>query len=75
MMWEAIRVFKTTENNVHYSLAGKEREMLWTFFVILLIMWLLGLVNSYMMGGVVHVLLVIAVIGLFVRLVRGRRIV
>ncbi len=49
--------------------------MLWTFFVILLIMWLLGLVNSYMMGGVVHVLLVIAVIGLFVRLVRGRRIV
>jgi hypothetical protein len=48
--------------------------MLWTIFVILLIMWALGLVTSYTMGGFVHILLVIAVIVLVVNLVQGRRI-
>jgi len=47
--------------------------MLWTIFVILLIMWALGLVTSYTMGGLVHVLLVIALIVLVVNLVQGRR--
>lgn len=48
--------------------------MLWTIFVILLILWLLGLVSGYTMGGVVHVLLVIAIIVLVVRLIQGRRV-
>jgi Family of unknown function (DUF5670) len=48
--------------------------MLWTIFVILLIMWALGLVTSYTMGGFVHILLVIAVIVLVVNLVQGRRV-
>ena len=48
--------------------------MLWTRFVILLIMWALGLVTSYTMGGFVHVLLVIALIVLVVNLVQGRRV-
>ena len=48
--------------------------MLWTIFVILLILWLLGLVSGYTMGGVIHVLLVIAIIVLVVRLIQGRRI-
>jgi hypothetical protein len=48
--------------------------MLWTIFVILLILWLLGLVSGYTMGGVVHILLVIAVIVLIVRLIQGRRV-
>jgi hypothetical protein len=48
--------------------------MLWTIFVILLIMWALGLVTSYTMGGFVHVLLVIALIVLVVNLVQGRRV-
>lgn len=48
--------------------------MLWTIFVILLIMWALGLVTSYTMGGFVHILLVIAVIVLVVNLVQGRRL-
>jgi uncharacterized membrane protein YtjA (UPF0391 family) len=48
--------------------------MLWTIFVILLILWLLGLVSGHTMGGVVHVLLVIALIVLVVRLIQGRRI-
>ena len=47
--------------------------MLWTIFVILLIMWALGLVTSYTMGGLVHILLVIALIVLVVNLVQGRR--
>jgi len=48
--------------------------MLWTIFVILLIMWALGLVTSYTMGGFVHVLLVIALIVLVVNLIQGRRV-
>jgi uncharacterized membrane protein YtjA (UPF0391 family) len=48
--------------------------MLWTIFVILLIMWALGLVTSYTMGGFVHILLVIAVIILLVNLLQGRRV-
>jgi uncharacterized membrane protein YtjA (UPF0391 family) len=48
--------------------------MLWTIFVILLVMWVLGLVTSYTMGGFVHILLVIALIILVVNLVQGRRI-
>ncbi|HME44702.1 MAG TPA: lmo0937 family membrane protein [Syntrophorhabdales bacterium] len=48
--------------------------MLWTICVILLILWLLGLVSGYTMGGVIHVLLVIAIIVLVVRLIQGRKV-
>ena len=48
-------------------------KMLWTLVVILLVLWLLGLVTSYTMGGVIHVLLVIAVVVLVVNLIQGRR--
>ena len=48
--------------------------MLWTIFVILLIMWALGLFTSYTMGGLVHILLVIALIVLVVNLIQGRRV-
>ena len=48
--------------------------MLWTIFVILLILWLLGLVTSYTMGGFIHILLVVAVVILIFRLVTGRRL-
>jgi len=47
--------------------------MLWSIFVIFLILWLLGLVSGYTMGGVIHILLVIAIIVLVVRLIQGRR--
>jgi hypothetical protein len=47
--------------------------MLWTIFVILLVLWLLGLVSSYTMGGFIHILLVIAVVILIINLVGGRR--
>jgi hypothetical protein len=48
--------------------------MLWTVFVILAVLWLLGTVTAYTMGGLVHVLLVIAVVALILQLVSGRRI-
>jgi hypothetical protein len=47
--------------------------MLWAIFVILVILWLLGLGSGYTMGGVVHILLVIAVVVVLVRIIRGRR--
>ncbi len=48
--------------------------MLWTIFVILLIMWALGLVTSYTMGGFVHILLVVALVVLAINLIQGRRV-
>ena len=48
--------------------------MLWTIFVILLVLWLLGLVSSYTMGGFIHLLLVLAVVILIINLVSGRRV-
>ncbi len=47
--------------------------MLWTIFVILLILWLLGLVSGYTIGGFVHVLLVIAIVVVLIRVIQGRR--
>jgi hypothetical protein len=48
--------------------------MLWTICVILLVLWLLGLVSGYTLGGFVHVLLVIAIIVIVIRLIQGRRV-
>ena len=47
--------------------------MLWTIFVILAAMWLLGMVSSYTMGGLIHLLLVVAVAVLLIRVIQGRR--
>jgi hypothetical protein len=47
--------------------------MLWTIAVILIVLWVLGLVSSYTMGGLIHVLLVIAVIVILVNIISGRR--
>jgi hypothetical protein len=49
--------------------------MLWTVFVILLVLWLLGVVSSYTMGGFIHILLVLAVVALIFQLISGRRTV
>jgi hypothetical protein len=47
--------------------------MLWTIFVILLVLWLLGLVTSYTLGGFIHILLVIAIVVVIIRVIQGRR--
>ena len=48
--------------------------MLWTIAVILLVLWALGLVSSYTMGGFIHILLVLAIILVLVRVIQGRRV-
>jgi uncharacterized membrane protein len=47
--------------------------MLWTLFVVLLVLWLLGVVSSYTLGGFIHILLVLALVALVFQLISGRR--
>ena len=47
--------------------------MLWTIFVLLMILWLLGMVTSYTLGGFIHILLVFAVVAIVIQLVTGRQ--
>ena len=49
--------------------------MLWTLFVVLLVLWFLGVVTSYTLGGFIHLLLVVALIAVVMQLVAGRRVV
>jgi hypothetical protein len=49
--------------------------MLWTIAVIFIVLWVLGLVSSYTMGGFIHLLLVIAIIAVLVSIIQGRRVV
>jgi hypothetical protein len=49
--------------------------MLWTIFLILLVMWMLGLVTAYTMGGFIHILLLLAVVVVLIQLISGRRVV
>ena len=48
--------------------------MLWTIFVILLVLWLLGLVSAYTLGGFIHLLLVVAIVVLLINIIQGRRV-
>jgi len=48
--------------------------MIWTIVMILLVLWLLGLVSSYTMGGLIHVLLVVAIVVVLLRVIQGRKI-
>jgi hypothetical protein len=47
--------------------------MLWTIFVVLLVLWALGMVSSYTLGGFIHILLVIAIVVVLIRVIQGRR--
>lgn len=49
--------------------------MLWTVFVILLVLWLLGMSTAYTLGGLIHLLLVIALVSLVIQVLSGRRVV
>ena len=67
---------------VHTNLKGKETDaqkekanMLWTILVILLVLWLLGLVSGYTVGGFIHLLLVLALVIFVINLLTGRRTV
>jgi len=47
--------------------------MLWTIFVILVVLWMLGLISGYTIGGFIHILLVIAIVVVLIRIIQGRR--
>ena len=49
--------------------------MLWTIFVVLLVLWALGLVSSYTLGGFIHILLILAIAVVLIRVIQGRRAV
>jgi hypothetical protein len=49
--------------------------MLWTIFVVLLVLWALGLATSYTLGGFIHILLVLAIVVVLIRVIQGRRVI
>jgi hypothetical protein len=49
--------------------------MLWTLVAILVVLWLVGLVSSYTMGGLIHILLVVAIVIVLIRVIQGRKVV
>ena len=59
--------------NYLMALKKKEATMLWTVFVVLLVLWALGLLTGYTMGGIIHALLVIAIIVVLIQVFQGRR--
>jgi uncharacterized protein DUF5670 len=55
------------------SFKETKMDLLWTIAIILAILWLLGLVSSYTLGGFIHILLVLAIIVVLIRVIQGRR--
>lgn len=49
--------------------------MLWTLFLVLVVLWMIGVVSSYTLGGFIHLLLIFAVVALLIQLISGRRVV
>ncbi|HTC61213.1 MAG TPA: lmo0937 family membrane protein [Candidatus Saccharimonadales bacterium] len=49
--------------------------MLWTIFAVLLLLWFLGLVTAYTMGGLIHILLVVAVVVFLIQIIQGRKVI
>jgi uncharacterized protein DUF5670 len=61
-----------TEDDWDRRVTGKDAHMLWTVFVILLVLWLLGVVSSYTLGGFIHLLFLLAVGVLLIHIIEGR---
>ena len=69
-IWLLIVVFGDIFRSRDLSGWGKA---LWTIFIILLVLWLLGLVSGYTLGGFIHILLVVAIVVILIRVIQGRR--
>jgi hypothetical protein len=63
-----------TSNNARHTPTIEGEIMLWTIFVILLVLWLLGLVSSYTLGGFIHILLIVAIAVALIQIISGRRV-
>ena len=66
--------FKIDFDGRRNSVVRKESGMLWTIGLILLILWLLGFLGGYTGGGLIHILLVIAIVVVLIRVIQGRKI-
>jgi hypothetical protein len=64
---------KVDGNGVINFIARKESNMLWTIAVVVLILWLLGFIGGYTGGGLIHILLVVAIIFVVIQVIQGRR--
>jgi hypothetical protein len=53
----------------------RRSRLLWTIFVVLLVLWAFGLATSYTMGGFIHILLVLAIVVVLIRVIQGRRVI
>ncbi len=60
---------------IHYQFFESEKTMLWTIFVILLVMWALGLATGATLNGFIHILLIIAIVVVLLRVIQGRQLV
>jgi hypothetical protein len=70
----AVRVTAHDDLENYYSLVHRRMtDMLWTIFVVLLVLWALGMVSSYTLGGFIHLLLLIAIAVVLIRVIQGRR--
>jgi len=79
-IWSGRRCARSCVRGMPRALAdegtfSKGCHMLWTVFLVLIVLWMLGVVSSYTLGGFIHVLLVLAIIALVIQLVQGRRVV
>lgn len=70
----ARRIIKTATTAPFSERGQRSNKMLWTIFVILLVLWALGMATSYTAGGLIHILLVVAVVVLLFRLISGRNV-
>jgi hypothetical protein len=73
-MTRKIRATDSGLYTLRHANYGKEEKMLETIAFVLIVLWLLGFVTSYTMGGFIHILLVIAVVVLLIRIIQGRRL-
>jgi Flp pilus assembly protein TadB len=73
----SLQVFESFEKRIEVQAGNAQKEerllMLWTIFVVLLVLWLLGVVSSYTVGGFIHILLVLALVVLLINIIQGRR--
>ena len=70
------RAYQGRTNEIENSYSryhGRTTHMLWTIFVILLVLWAVGMVSSYTLGGFIHLLLLIAIAVVLIRVIQGRR--
>jgi hypothetical protein len=71
--WPRAIASQVLDLNLRVQWMEELNAMLWTIFVILLILWLLGLVTSYTLGGFIHILLVVAIAVALIQIISGRR--